>query len=228
MASVLVVAAHPDDEMLGCGATMARHVRDGDTVNVLILGEGGTSRRADRSEPGATEDVAQLRAAAEAAAREVGVTEVTIEDLPDNRFDSVDLLDVAKVVERVVARVAPSIVYTHHAWDLNEDHRVTNHATRIACRPLEGSPVRSLYTFETLSGTEWGDTHALGFTPQHFVDVTGLIETKLRALAHYTTEMNAFPHPRSAEAVSALAQLRGSTVGVQAAEAFGVVYQISR
>lgn len=226
MGSVLVVAAHPDDEMLGCGATMARHVRDGDTVHILILGEGGTSRRADRAEPGAAEEVARLRAAAEAAAKEVGATDVTVEELPDNRFDSVDLLEVAKLVERSVHRFSPEIVYTHHAWDLNEDHRVTNHAVRIACRPLEGSSVRSLYTFETLSGTEWGDTHALGFTPQHFVDVTGLLDMKLRALAHYTTEMRPFPHPRSAEAVTALAQLRGSSVGLQAAEAFGVVYQI--
>lgn len=226
MRSVLVIAAHPDDEVLGCGATMARHSGAGDAVHVLILGEGGTARRQDRTEPGAAQDVAELRHAAEQAGREVGAAEVTVEDLPDNRFDSVDLLEVAKLVERAVARIMPDIVYTHHAWDLNEDHRVTNHAVRIACRPLEGSSVRSVYTFETLSGTEWGEGQALTFSPQHFVDVTDFVDTKLRALAHYKTEMRSFPHPRSPEAVRALAQIRGATVGVAAAEAFGVVYEI--
>lgn len=220
---VLVVAAHPDDEVLGCGATMARHAQEGDDVHVVILGEGATSRS-----PQATSgEVAALAAAAQAAGDVLGASSVTVHDLPDNRFDTVPLLDVAKLVQEHVDAVSPGIVYTHHLGDLNVDHEVTARAVLTATRPQPDHPVRELYAFEISSSTEWA-FGALGarWSPDHFVDVTGTIEKKMEGLSCYSMEMRAFPHPRSDDAVRAGAMRWGSTVGVDAAEAFQVIRSI--
>ena len=225
--TVLVVAAHPDDEVLGCGAAMARHAAEGDPCHVLILAEGATSRD-DARDPGArAPELAALREQARKAADILGSRGLEMAGLPDNRMDTVPLLDVVKIVEGAISRVRPTVIYTHFGGDLNVDHRITARAVETATRPLAGNIVKAVYTFEILSSTEWNFSDAFpAFRPNHFVNVEGFVDKKIAALECYQSETNAFPHPRSREAVNALAALRGSQSGLRAAEAFRVVRQI--
>lgn len=221
---VLVVAAHPDDELLGCGGTLARHAADGHEVHILILATGATSRSDSRQD-----EVAALQMAAQKAADVIGAQQPRFAGFPDNRMDSVDLLDVVQAVETVSREIDPQIVYTHHAGDLNIDHQITHRAVLTAFRPLPEATCQAIYTFETLSSTEWGPLcGAHAFQPNHFVDITDTLDRKCAALACYASEMRPFPHPRSEQAINTLAALRGASVGVPAAEAFAVHRQLVR
>jgi LmbE family N-acetylglucosaminyl deacetylase len=225
--TILAVAAHPDDEVLGPGGTLARHAAEGDAVHILLLSEGATGRDQSRDTSARAGELEALRAAARSVATVLGAAPPRFAGLPDNRMDSLDLLDVIKAVEGVVDELAPEIVYTHHGGDLNVDHRLTHQAVVTACRPIPGASVRAIYGFETLSSTEWASPDSTTpFQPQRFVDISPHLETKLRALEAYEVEMRPFPHPRSVEGVTALARLRGATVGVAAAEAFRVVREL--
>jgi N-acetylglucosamine malate deacetylase 1 len=218
--NVLVVAAHPDDEILGLGGALGRHVADGDNVHVIIAGEGPTAR-------GDTNVSQEAFAAAQAAAKVLGVYEPSLLGLPDNRLDTLALLEIIQPIESAIQSLAPRVVYTHCGTDLNSDHRIIHQATVTACRPLPGSPVRQLYAFETVSSTEWS-TAAMGagFQPTHFVDISDFWGQKRSALECYANEMRLFPHARSYEAVEALAVLRGSQSGVGMAEAFETLLYI--
>lgn len=227
--AVLVVAAHPDDEILGAGATLARHARAGDAVHVLILAEGATSRDAHRRPTERSADIEALRKAAACAAGAIGAQIPRFGGLPDNRLDTVPLLDVVKLVEAAIAELSPQIVYTHHGCDLNVDHRVTHAAVATACRPLPGARWRAIYTFETPSSTEWASPEqGAPFRPTRFVDAGETIDAKLAGLACYSAEMRPYPHPRSIEAVRALAAWRGASVGLRFAEAFQVLREVVR
>lgn len=220
---VLTVAAHPDDEVLGCGGAMAAHVRRGDRVSILILGEGLTSR-ADTRAGADRAGLPDLQRDARAAARCLGVEDVTLLDFPDNRFDSVDLLDVVKAVEAVKVRVQPDIVYVHHWGDLNIDHRVTFDAVMAAFRPLPGEPPLDIHAYEVPSSTAWAGPGAQAqFGPTHFVEIAATLDAKIAAMESYVSERRSWPHPRAPEALRALAAYRGSQVGVSAAEAFVTV-----
>jgi len=209
--------------VLGCGGTIARHSAAGDRVHILILGEGAASRGSGNRE---TETQALIEAA-RAAAKVLGAQPPRLLGLPDNRLDTIPLLDVIQAVEAIIREVRPSTVYVHAGSDLNRDHRIAHEATVTACRPLPGCDVRRLLAFETLSSTEWS-TPSIGpsFTPNRFVAIVDQLELKRRALECYSLEMRPFPHPRSFEAVEALARLRGSHVGQPAAEAFEVLLDI--
>ena len=221
--NILVVAAHPDDEILGCGATMARLSTEGHTVRIAILGEGSTSRAAQR-EDADTAPVDELALASVAAGHEVGAAGVSLHGLPDNRFDRVDLLDIVKIVEGLVDEHEPSTVFTHHGGDLNVDHRLTHQAVLTATRPLPGQVVTEVYAFEIASSTEWAfQRFEPTFRPSYFVDVEGFLDRKLAAMAHYDAEVRPFPHPRSPEALTAIAQRWGSVVGRAAVEAFELI-----
>ncbi|MBW7862681.1 MAG: PIG-L family deacetylase [Rhodocyclaceae bacterium] len=224
METVLVVAAHPDDEVLGCGGTLARHAAAGDAVHVLFLADGVAARTAGGSvDPGAL--TARLDAAREAAAI-LGLAGVDALGLPDNRLDTVPLLDLVQAVERVLARLDPQIVYTHHHGDLNIDHRLAHQAVLTACRPLPGCSVHTLRCFEVPSSTEWQAPGAAPFEPNLFIDVTATLDRKRRALQAYGAELRTFPHPRSIEAIEALGRWRGASAGLAHAEAFVVARQI--
>ena len=215
---MLVVAAHPDDEALGCGGKIAKHSASGDEVVVLFLADGVTSR-----EPSADHaaDLSRRHDAARSAASILGVRDVRFGDLPDNHLDTVPMLTLAQAVEAVVREVSPKVIYTHFAHDLNVDHRMAHEAVMTACRPQPGSGVETLLTFETPSSTEWRSPQSTtAFTPHWFVDITETIDTKLQALDAYAEEMRPWPHARSREAVEHLARWRGATIGRQAAEAF--------
>lgn len=219
--TILVVAAHPDDEVLGCGATLALHAQRGDEVHVLILAEGATSRSPQRNTAQYQDKLSALALAAQKAADILGVTSLKLHQFPDNRMDSCDLLDIIKVIENAIQQHQPDIIYTHHAGDVNIDHRRTHEAVITAARPLPSSQIRTLLFFEVASSTEWQTSYsAPAFVPNWFVDVSSTVDLKLEALAAYATEMRAWPHPRSLPALEYLARWRGTTVGVEAAEAY--------
>jgi LmbE family N-acetylglucosaminyl deacetylase len=221
--NVLVVAAHPDDELLGCGGTAARLAREGHSVFMAILGEGITSRHAQRegADPAALNS---LHGCSQRVADLLGVKDLSLHGLPDNRFDSIPLLDVIKVVEKLIERWQPTAIYTHHGGDLNVDHQVVSRAVLTAARPMEGRPVRELYMFEIASSTEWAFQQlAPVFRPNVFVNIETTLPLKLEGMRQYESEVRKFPHPRSPEALTAIAQRWGSVVGCKAAEAFEAV-----
>jgi LmbE family N-acetylglucosaminyl deacetylase len=224
--SVLIVAAHPDDEILGCGGTAARLVQEGREVYFAILGEGITSRHENR-EAADPACLSVLHRHAQAAASIIGVKDILLYKFPDNRLDTVPLLQVVKTVEDVIERLKPEVIYTHHPGDLNVDHGVIHRAVLTATRPMAGQPVREIYAFEVPSSTEWafGSLQPV-FRPNVFVDVGSTIETKIAAMACYETETREFPHPRSPDALRAVARRWGSVAGCQAAEAFELVRSI--
>lgn len=220
---ILVAVAHPDDEVLGAGGTLARHVAQGDDVHVLFLTDGVSAR-------GVADTAADRRkAAAMGAAKVLGTRPPRFLSFPDNRLDGVERLDVVQALESVIAEVMPSIIYTHHAGDLNVDHQVCHHAILTACRPVAASSIRSIYAMEVASSTEWSSlSGAATFVPTRFVDISATWAAKCAALAAYSEEMRAFPHPRSKEALEALARWRGATAGLNLAEAFITLREIEK
>jgi LmbE family N-acetylglucosaminyl deacetylase len=221
--TVMVIAAHPDDEVLGCGGTLAHHSA-ADDVRIVILGEGLTSRSPQRAgAPAGTLD--ELRRDALAAGAVLGARSVEFGGLPDNRFDEMSLLDIVKQVEGWIAAHRPDVVYTHHPGDLNIDHGITFRAVLTATRP-GASPyqVRDLLAFETLSATEWAfERIGTPFRPNVFTDVSATIDRKLDAMSRYRSESRPAPHPRSPEKIRALAAHRGAASGVAYAEAFELI-----
>jgi len=218
--NILVVAAHPDDEVLGCGGTIARLAGEGYRVEVLILGEGITSRDKSRGD-GQERKLLSLKRDSRAANRVLKVHTVTFYDFPDNKFDSVPLLDIVKTVEKVKRSINPGIVFTHYGYDLNVDHRITFQAVLTATRPMGKEPVKDIYAFETLSSTEWGFHRS--FDPDCFFDISATIKTKLRAMSEYTGELEKFPHPRSLRGIEINAAYRGMQSGSRFAEAFRLI-----
>jgi len=218
---VLVVAAHPDDEVLGCGGTLALHTARGDAVQVVFLSDGVGSRATTEIK---ANELAQRRANALTAASILGTLVPHFENFPDNSMDTVPMLDLARALERHVANFRPSRVYTHHTGDLNVDHRLTHDAVLTACRPQPGSEVRTVLAFETPSSTEWRTpSAATAFLPCWYSDISRSWDQKRTALEAYGSELRDYPHARSIVAVEALARWRGASVGMHSAEAFSVV-----
>ena len=226
--TVLAVVAHADDEALGCGGTLARHAANGDVVHLLVLADGVTARYAEYSNDTHYEEIANRELQARSAARVLGIQPPIFGGFPDNRCDSVPLLEIAKLVENVIEKLKPDIVYTHHANDLNIDHCIAHQAVLTACRPLRRASIRAIYSFETLSSTEWEPAgKGRMFQPTRFVDISAHLEAKRAAIAAYGEEMRPFPHPRSLEAIEALWRMRGAQSGLFAAEAFVVIREIA-
>jgi LmbE family N-acetylglucosaminyl deacetylase len=224
--SILVVAAHPDDEILGCGGTMTRLAGEGHDVRIAILAEGMSSRYKNRADTD-QHQLQHLHDRAQRAANKVGAKELVLCKLPDNRLDTIPLLDIVKTVEDLVARFRPHTIYTHHPGDLNVDHGIVHRAVLTATRPIEKQSVREIYAFEVPSSTEWAFQRIEPtFRPNVFVDIANSLNTKIAAMACYDTEARAFPHPRSAEALRAIATRWGSVVGLRAVEAFELIRSI--
>lgn len=215
---VLVVAAHTDDEALGCGGTIARHVAEGDVVYAAFMADGVTSRGEVNES-----DIASRNDAAEKARRILGIKENFYLGLPDNRLDSIPLIEVIKQLESIIVKLKPNVIYTHHHGDLNVDHRVTHKAVLTACRPIPGSSVREIYAFEVMSSTEWSTPSLMPFIPNHYVNISNHKNEKLAAINAYKLEMRYPPHSRSIKHLSHLIEHRGNSVGVDAAEAFMTV-----
>jgi len=211
---ILIVAAHSDDEAIGCAGTMAKHVAAGDDVHVLFMTDGVSSRLDQKN------DIDHRSSSAENASAVIGVKSIENLDFPDNKMDRVPLLDVTQAIERKVKALQPDAIYTHHIGDLNVDHQITHKAVITACRPQPASYVKEIYSFEVLSSTEWQSPGFLPFTPNVFVDISNYIDIKREALEAYSSEMREAPHSRNIDNIIRNAEVRGHAVGVAHAEAF--------
>ncbi len=221
--NILVLAAHPDDEVLGCGATIAKLANENHDVSIAILGEGITSRYPDREQIDKNL-IHQIQDCSRKAAGILKAKEVFFYDLPDNRFDTVPLLEVIKIIEELVEKIKPDIVFTHHGGDLNIDHVIVHRATLTALRPVSKGSVSRLYSYEVPSSTEWAfNQFEPRFLPNMFVDVSTTLQRKIEAIEAYDTEIRQFPHPRSPKSLRSIANRWGSAVGLEAAEAFEVL-----
>jgi LmbE family N-acetylglucosaminyl deacetylase len=226
--TILVLAAHPDDEVLGCGGTIARYALDGHDVHIAILGEGITSRFSDQDQVEPTE-LDTLHDHSRHVSDFLGARSLSLFGLPDNRFDTIPMLDVVKIIERLISELNPEIVYTQHGGDLNVDHAVLYRATLTATRPIAGDVVREVYAYEVASSTEWAfQQFSPKFSPNVFQDITATIDRKIEAMQLYETEVRPFPHPRSPEALRACSRRWGTVIGVEAAEAFQLVRSVRR
>ena len=214
---VLIVAAHPDDEVLGCGGTIARHLAESDIVHIVFMADGVTSRGVCTN---SAEHNERNHAALEASQILGITTHLTFLGFPDNRMDTIALLDITQSLEKVIKTIQPEIIYTHHYGDLNIDHQITHKAVMTACRPQPSFCVKEIYAFEVLSSTEWQVQPSLSFVPNIFVNIGDFISSKEKALAVYREEMRPSPHSRSIENAVRCAALRGNSVGVEYAEAF--------
>jgi len=214
---VLVVAAHPDDEILGVGGTVAAHVDRGDEVTLAVMCEGVSIRY----DPVRHDEV--VRQAHEAASI-LGVSDLVLKNLPDQRLDTIPLGEVIGEVEALVRDRQPKTVYTHFGGDINRDHQIIAEAVLVATRPYAAPSVREILMFETPSSTEWGSSQLLpAFDPSVFVDITAAIDRKVKAFLCYSAEVVDYPHPRSEEALRARARFWGNRVNMNMAEAFTVV-----
>jgi len=222
---ILIVAAHPDDEVLGCFGTVAKFIQDGYEAYTLILGEGKTSRDEIRVVANKQNEIATLNSEIHKANSIIGIKKVFIESFPDNRFDSVDLLDIIKAISKVKEEVKPDIIFTHYKNDLNIDHKITYTAVITATRPMQSESVKEIYSFEILSSTEWN--YPLLFSPDMFFSIDDTINLKLQAMKEYKSELCEYPHPRSLEGIALSAQYNGMSVGKKYVERFKVVRIIS-
>lgn len=225
MSRVLVIAAHPDDEVLGTGGTMAWLVMKGNDVFTLILGEGVTSRDEKRDKNKREKEMQELRMQIDKSSKILDVKKSFVFDYPDNRFDTISLLDIVKTIEKVKREVIPDIVFTHHYGDLNIDHRITFRAAMTAFRPIKGESVREIYSFEIPSSTEWNSQSCNEvFLPNCFFPIKEEhLKAKIAAMKCYTGEITKYPHPRSPEAIETLAKYRGTNCGYEYAEVFQIV-----
>jgi LmbE family N-acetylglucosaminyl deacetylase len=226
---ILVVAAHPDDEILGCGGTIAKLSSTGNEVHIVIMAEGSTSRSASRDVELHREQIRHLSELAYKTNTYLGAASVTLHGLPDNRMDSLELLDVIKIVESEIERIRPEVVFTHHSADLNIDHRIIHDCVLTACRPQPAHPTNRILFFEVPSSTEWRpNTSVSPFVPNWFEDIAAFLSLKLKALEQYESEVRPWPHARSVKAAEYLARWRGASVGVDAAEGFVLGRNVNR
>ena len=229
MEKVLVIAAHPDDEILGCGGSIIEHIKQKDKVGIIIAAEGITSRDNSRNIKKREKEVQKLHFVSKKIAKNLKVNFIEFLQLPDNRLDSLDLLDLVKKIEKIIIKFKPKTIYTHHSGDLNIDHRLINNATITACRPYPGQTVEKVLTFEIPSSTNWAEAKKEStFIPNYYREITKSLKNKIKFLSMYKDEMRRWPHARSIKAVESLAHYRGSTIGVKSAEAFQVVRYIKK
>lgn len=215
---ILIVVAHPDDEVLGCFGTVSKLIKEGYEAYTLILGEGKTSRLDTRKIEENKEQLEILNDEIKKANDIIGIKKCFVYDFPDNRFDSVDLLDIIKVISKIKEEIKPDIIFTHYENDLNIDHKITYQAVITATRPIENESVKEIYSFEILSSTEW--QYPISFSPDVFFDIQDTIELKLNAMQCYKSELCLYPHPRSLEGIELNAKYNGMRVGKNYVEAF--------
>jgi len=212
--TILVIAAHSDDEAIGCSGTMAKHITAGDRVHVLFMTNGVGSRDDDLAKAEERENYAFK------AMKILNVSSMQNLDFPDNRMDTVALLEVTQAIETKINELQPEIIYTHHIGDLNIDHQITHKAVMTACRPQPDYCVKEIYAFEVLSSTEWQSPGLMPFMPNVFIDISEQIEIKKQVLEVYSQEMREPPHTRSIENIIRLNVMRGNHAGYKYAESF--------
>lgn len=224
MNNIIVVAAHPDDEILGCGGTLLKHVAKGDNVFILFVSEGVSGRyRFSNNEHSLQKEILQRQAMAKKVAKIgkfkildfLGLKNLELHSYPHNYLTNI-IIDKFK-------KIKPDIVYTHYEHDLNIDHYHTFFSTFVACRPNKDFTIKKLLSFEIPSSTDWGiATNNKLFSPNYFIDVHKFIKKKEKLLNQYKFEMRKHPHSRSIKNINSLAIYRGGSIGLKSAEAFQV------
>lgn len=222
MKKVLIIAAHPDDETLGCGGIISKYLEQNVEFNVLFIGEGSTCRFTDPSEPEAKTSI-QLRAKSALLAMDfLGIQHTVFHNLPCGRFDQVPIISINKIIEDAISDFEPDTVFTHSPNDTNNDHRIVFNSTLMATRPGAKNHICRLLSYEVLSSSEWSYTNA--FTPNYFEEISEEdLSRKWHALSLYDSEIRKYPFPRSNEGVRALSMNRGMQAGFPYAEAFFLV-----
>ena len=225
---ILIIAAHPDDEVLGTGGTIARRAKEGWEVSVVFCATGAEGRYATKQKinsPKLSAEIKNLNTDSQKAAKILGIKNIHRLGFPDNRLDTVSRMDISHALKEVVEKERPQIIFTHHAGDYNWDHTIVFESALMACRPNAGDFYpREIYSFEVLSSTERAFQYGKNiFAPTHFVSIQKTIHLKKEALLAYRSEARPYPHPRSPEAVENLAKKRGNEVGLHYAEAFQLI-----
>lgn len=218
MKKILIIAAHPDDESLGCGGTIKKHTNNGDKVRVLYMTDGESSRNNKK-----TNAINKREKSAIKSQKILGIEKINFLNLPDNEMDKTSLLKITKMIEKYLIIFKPSIIYTHHYGDLNIDHRITFQAVMTACRPQPNYFVEKIFSFEIPSSTDYQSSFVEPFQPSYYVDIEKTISVKVESLKSYISEMRESPHSRSIENIMNLARYRGGTVGKKYCEAFSVI-----
>lgn len=219
---VLALTAHPDDEILGLGGTIARHVSCGDQVSIALIADKGTARYDD-------ETINTVRESARLAASHLGVSKLYFAGLADQKLDTLPILNITQWIEKLIEKIQPQIIYTHHRGDINRDHQIIYEATITATRPYGAPYVERILCYETPSSTEWNGLHfESGFLPSVYVDISHFLDKKLSAMSAYKTELLPYPHPRSLEALRNRAAHWGSVMGVRAAEPFMLIREYQK
>lgn len=227
MSKVLCVVAHPDDEIIGPGGTLAKHVDEGDEVHVCILSDGVSARYEDITSK-AEKEIEQRKGRSRNACEVIGAS-VSFHEFPDNKFDSVPLLEIVKTIEEEIEELEPELIYTHHYGDINIDHEIACRAVMTAARPLPDSKVRKVLAFETLSSSEWSlPDKSRSFEPNMFQSIEGFLDAKKRALSVYSGEMRGSKHPRNVENIAKNAELWGAKSGLEVAEPFEILLEVNK
>jgi len=222
---MMVIAAHPDDELLGCGGSLAKWKKQGHDIKIIIAGEGHSSRDNVKN---LKKKIIELKKQSVTASKILGINKIINLGLPDNNFNKIDFLKFIKLIEKNIFNYKPEIILTHHYGDLNKDHRLLYEAVITACRPKPNFFVKKIMTFETLSSTDWQiNTNENIFKPNYYEDITDFLKLKIKSLETYKSEIEKWPHTRSLQNIENLAKLRGSSVGLKAAEAFEIIRQIN-
>ena len=215
--NILVVASHPDDEVLGCGGTLHNLKKKGAKISAVFLSDGESSRKHSKI----NKLIIERKKQAIKAGKVLGIKKIIFGDFPDNSMDSIPMLKIIQFIEKQIKLLKNDTVFTHFESDLNVDHQITSKAVMTACRPTKNQHVKSILFFEILSSSEWNiSSKNKSFKPNYFVDITKSIKFKLKALKYYKGEMRKWPHPRSIQGVKLLSKTRGSSVGLQHAESF--------
>lgn len=221
---ILVVAAHPDDEVLGCGATIAKLKKQGSQIFCLVLGQGKSSRYDKENKKSFEKEQEVLKKEAEKAGKVLGISKIFFENFPDQKYETVPLIEIIKSIEKIKKQIKPDVVFTHHSGDLNLDHQIVFKAVITAFRPVREETVKEIYSFEVPSSTEWGVPKRKDcFVPNVFVDVSETISKKISAMAGYKSELKKYPHPRSLKSIKIIAQRWGTVSGKNFAEAFELI-----
>ncbi len=214
---ILVVAPHPDDEILGCGGTIKKYLSAGNRVFILIMSRGKKELYSD-------EKILNVRREAEAAHSILGVTGTRFLDFPAPDLDTIPISEISEAIRKVIVELNINTLYLPHYGDIHHDHKIVFNAGLVAARPVNGNPVRSIYTYETLSETEWGTPEASSaFTPTCYENISGFFDSKVEAMKCYKSQLKEFPNPRSLKNIESLATYRGASVGFTFAEAFMVI-----
>lgn len=224
--NILVIVAHPDDEVLGCGGTIARHISNGDIVDVLIISDGVTARynKYDYRRDNVIDEIKDIRNNSHNALTFLKVNSYEIIGLDPNRLDTYPLLEITKLIEDKIMKCCPDIIYTHHPNDVNNDHIIIFKAVQSATRPMNNLSIKKVLLMEILSSNEWDFTNQIIYDT--YVDISEFIEMKKHSMELYSTELRYPPHPRSIEGIENLAKKRGFEVGLKYAEAFKLLREI--